>query len=323
MKAMVTIDGLVINDERGTTLRFNNGETSYLKNLLCEDSAKQVIWHDIPSFIGRCVRYPHPEIVHVELTRTCNESCDYCYTKFDRKDKELTKEETIELLKELAEMEIFQITLGGGEPTLSLKLEPVVFACKDLQLPVTMTTNGTSIRCFSEILKYLKQVNVSYKNDTHKLYTALSHLKVNDVKSGINLIAEPVCRLPLDEIVELSNKYKAPILVLAKKNFDNFGRPLFRNDNIRLARELIFVLLKKYNVEGLFCDSPCINQCFAAKRFCTISPSGEVYPCSFVRKSWGNVRKQSFKTIWKTHSGGIECPFFDIGNKLEKRRKNS
>ncbi len=54
-----------------------------------------------------------------ELTYGCNLACTHCLSSSGRRDpRELTTGEATALIDEIAEMQIFYINIGGGEPMI-------------------------------------------------------------------------------------------------------------------------------------------------------------------------------------------------------------
>src|SRR5690242_9169412 len=54
-----------------------------------------------------------------ELTYGCNLACVHCLSSSGRRDpRELTTSELFAVVDDLAEMQVFYVNIGGGEPTL-------------------------------------------------------------------------------------------------------------------------------------------------------------------------------------------------------------
>src|SRR5260370_30797717 len=58
-----------------------------------------------------------PITVTWEITAACNIACIHCLSSSGRRrPRELTREQALALVDELADMQVFQIHFGGGEP---------------------------------------------------------------------------------------------------------------------------------------------------------------------------------------------------------------
>ena len=56
-------------------------------------------------------------------------------------------------------------------------------------------------------------------------------------------------------------------------------------------------------------DSLSCGACHMNTRMLDISFRGEVYPCSFVRRSLGNAFREPVRQIWARRGGQEKCPF--------------
>jgi len=85
-----------------------------------------------------------PEVVHLEISNRCNLNCDYCYCG-DKSNHELKTAQWLKIIKGLAESGVFQITYGGGEPTMREDLGELAEYAKSIGLTLCMTSNGLKI----------------------------------------------------------------------------------------------------------------------------------------------------------------------------------
>jgi MoaA/NifB/PqqE/SkfB family radical SAM enzyme len=80
-----------------------------------------------------------PLLVQVELTEACNLSCRFCYNS----QRPVFNETASTILQTLAEQEVMQVTLSGGEPLL----HPSFFSILDQAVKsfphVILLSNGT------------------------------------------------------------------------------------------------------------------------------------------------------------------------------------
>jgi hypothetical protein len=60
----------------------------------------------------------YPELVDLKITDKCGRGCSYCYQASTPDGKHAPYDEIRSLIGSLAKMEVFEIALGGGEPTL-------------------------------------------------------------------------------------------------------------------------------------------------------------------------------------------------------------
>ena len=94
--------------------------------------------------VARTMRKHVPLSVHFDLTYRCNERCVHCY--LDHEDHgELTTEECLEILEQLAQASALFLTLSGGEIFLRKDLEAILACARRLHFDVRMKTNALLI----------------------------------------------------------------------------------------------------------------------------------------------------------------------------------
>src|SRR3989475_12720908 len=97
-----------------------------------------------------------PMTVTWEITAACNIACIHCLSSSGRRrPRELTTQQSLTLVDELAEMQVFQIHFGGGEPFIYPGIWKVLERCTSRGLVMCVSTNGTLIT--AERARRLKQ----------------------------------------------------------------------------------------------------------------------------------------------------------------------
>jgi len=293
MKAKLTPEGLVLYLSKiHTTIRFNEEET------------KQVVkgLKQLPK------DYPGPEIVHLEIANRCNLKCKYCYVG-EKKGEELTTEQWKQIIKKLDTSGVFQITFGGGEPTLRDDLIELASYTKELGLNLTMTSNGILIPYFKKKeLRLFDQINISYHKANASplkvLRRALKHLQRRKVRRGINYCLSAQYLADVDKVVEVAKECDAEILFLVYKPVvDDWANQVPPEGVMRVAKAQANAGVR-ISVDGASC-----NTCVGAKRFMDIDHKGDVYPCSFIRESIGNLLYERLEDIWGRRKKELECPY--------------
>jgi len=101
-------------------------------------------------------------VVVWNVTRTCNLHCVHCYA--DAHDKEyegeLTTEEALRVIDDLAQFGAPVILFSGGEPLLRPDLFQLIRYAKDKGIRGVLSTNGTLIT--REVVRQLKEFGLSY-----------------------------------------------------------------------------------------------------------------------------------------------------------------
>ena len=274
---------------------------------------------------------PAPESVHLQINNVCNLRCPSCYVGLSEDDEgSLPVERILSLIDEWAEMGVFQLALGGGEPLMSPKFVPVVRRARERGVAPNATTNGWLIteELLDEIAGSLGELRMSL-NDAVSLNKALIEekaalLRARGVRFGFNLI---VTRQNLDRLSELLRwaieQGAATINLIRPKPAPGNDRWYRHNaltlaDSARLAATLprLEPLFAKTNLtvdcafSFLFHGWPAeklqargVAGCAMGERFATIKWNGDVYPCSHLRGAEfnaGNVADKSFREIWQS-----------------------
>jgi len=86
------------------------------------------------------------QAINYHITEVCNMKCSYCFAKYGLKSKkELTREESCELIDRIAEAGARKLTFVGGEPTLCPWLSDLIAHAKMRGLTTMIVTNGTGL----------------------------------------------------------------------------------------------------------------------------------------------------------------------------------
>ncbi|HOV80199.1 MAG TPA: putative heme d1 biosynthesis radical SAM protein NirJ1 [Bacillota bacterium] len=104
----------------------------------------------------------HGPVVVWNSTRTCNLKCVHCYSNSDSKkyDGELTTEEALQFIDDLAEFRVPVLLFSGGEPLLRKDLIQLARYAGEKGIRPTISTNGTLID--RETALMLKKVGIGY-----------------------------------------------------------------------------------------------------------------------------------------------------------------
>lgn len=111
---------------------------------------------------GDGVTLSAPETVHVAVTTRCNQSCPGCYVPRREGKSELTVADWCDLIAQWAQMWVFQIAVGGGEPLLYDGLFEVLACAREQGLVPNLTTNGTLLDV--DTVRRLQQAGVARVN---------------------------------------------------------------------------------------------------------------------------------------------------------------
>jgi mycofactocin biosynthetic radical S-adenosylmethionine protein MftC len=269
-----------------------------------------------------------PMTVTWEITAACNIACIHCLSASGRRrPRELTKEQALALVDELADMQVFQIHFGGGEPFIYPGIWQVLEHCTQRGLVMCISTNGTLIT--AERARRLKQFNPLYFQVSLDGGTALTNDQIRGkgvfqrALRGLELLAAENHSLTVNSVLtrhsfhELDRLYDIAASFNAKLRVTRL-RPSGRGQDVwaelhpTQEQYYIFTDWLKTHPDVLTADSffhlnafgdklAGLDMCGAATATCCICPEGEVYPCAFFQApefEAGNLHEQSFREIW-------------------------
>lgn len=270
-------------------------------------------------FKGAVLKQPVLRTIDWVPTFRCNAKCVMCSAKklYDPKRKELTLDERKMVWEQAKKLGVIHTQFTGGEPTL-MGIEWLEQAVKDLdpqKFLVSMTTNAVLLT--EEKIKRLKKagmdtIQMSIDSLNHKTHDRIRGLK-NNLNHIIKMaryarsIGMSVCfgtvvgRNNLKEMWErlkFAKKLDAFLAlnpVSSPDNWETEDFESFRDEDVKEYERL----LKESNVRaGTTFNFYGHSGCPSGERI-YITAYGDVQPCPHLQWSFGNVREESLKIIWK------------------------
>lgn len=265
----------------------------------------------------------------------CNQKCLHCYAAGQKESEveELSTEEWMEILDELKEIGIPQVTFTGGEPTMR---EDLVELVDHAQWFVTrLNTNG--IRLTKELCDKLYEasldaVQITFYSDNEDIHNSLVGAPMyrktvegikNALEAGLNVsINTPLCTVNKDYVSTLKFLKELGITYVTCSGLIVTGNA--KNENSKSTQlstgELKEILAeaaafcKENHMEIAFTSPGWVPEeflhdlglnvpsCGACLSNMAIAPNGDVVPC----QSWlsedklGNILHDDWKQIWES-----------------------
>ena len=264
-----------------------------------------------------------------ELTYACNLACTHCLSSSGRRDpRELTTLEAKSLIDEIAEMQIFYVNIGGGEPMIRRDFFEIVEHAVSQHVGVKFSTNGTRIdQRAAKKLASIGYLDIQVSIDGVDAATsdrvrgagsydaarrAMDNLKeANFGQFKISVVMTRDSIEQLDEFEELAKHYEAE-LRLTRLRPSGRGVDVWNDlhPTLEQNRKLYKWLIQRPNVltgDSFFHLSALgpplegLNLCGAGRVVCLVDPIGDVYACPFVIHDEflaGNVREAGFGEVW-------------------------
>src|SRR5438876_8592182 len=270
-----------------------------------------------------------PMTVTWEITAACNIACIHCLSASGRRrPRELKIDQALALVDELAEMQVFQIHFGGGEPFIYPGIWKVLERCTERELVMCISTNGTLIT--AERARRLKQFDPLYfqvsldggtpqTNDSirgkgvfERALRGLELLAAENHSLTVNSVLTRYSFYELGRLYEIATSFNARLRVTrlrpsgrgqdvwadlhpTQEQYSEFTHWLMAHPDVLTADSFFHLNAFGTMLAGL-------DMCGAATATCCICPEGEVYPCAFFQApefEAGNLHKQSFREIWQ------------------------
>jgi len=282
-----------------------------------------------------------PIVAHWAVTYRCNLSCAFCYSESGPgREHEPPSAIRRRIVDRLAEWGVFEIALGGGEPTVLPDFPDLLAAIRGAGMVPNVTTNGTihRLEIIAALAEHAGVVHVSADRPDRldaargpgvfaRLRRTAQDLAGAGVRLGVNLLLTPDnvhdLRVALEEAVDLGAH--GITLLRPKGAWTNAQWPGFPSAadldataaGIRAflagrpaVRLYVDTALRGEWAElGLLDDpEPDVAGCGGGQRHVAVAPGGDVFPCSHARSAdyrMGNLLTEHADQIWSNGMGRL------------------
>ena len=196
-----------------------------------------------------------PFLIVWDITARCNLRCKHCYSTAGKPlPNELSTEEALKVVEDLADMGVAAIAFSGGEPLLRPDFFEIVKATRDSGIFPALATNATLIT--KEMARKLKEAGVGFVQISLDGANAATHDSFRGVEgafektlAGIRnsvdegLFVEVSCTITrfnlneLDQILDLCEKLRVNWFMMFNFVPTGRGRFIMENDLSPLERE--------------------------------------------------------------------------------------
>lgn len=187
------------------------------------------------------VKASAPELVDLKLTNFCPFGCTFCYQSSTKTGIHAPKQTIFKIIRQLARLKVFEIAIGGGEPTMHPDFAEILKYAHEHNIVPNFTTYSIAWLKHDEIVsavaKYAGGVGVSVHNlkDLEKVYKIRQAIFDHPDSSygRPKVMAQHVigtCSVvELVEMLDTCSDKHVPILFLGYKNV-GFGTQVVPND---------------------------------------------------------------------------------------------
>jgi radical SAM protein with 4Fe4S-binding SPASM domain len=268
-----------------------------------------------------------PISVTIELTHQCNLTCAHCYN-FDRGDRgklrvlkneaqqELSREEVLNLIDDLAEAQTLYVSFTGGEPTVHPHLLEFIQRARHHKMNVRLKSNGIIADGLLERLGAadLGGIDISLYGATATSHDAITtrrgsfadtlrtinRLRELEVPTHINFVVSRYSVHEVEAMEALACELGTSSVITfdITRRYDGTGGSLDLKVGSQQLTELYSGPLRDLLSAPDFSQERSV-QCGCALASCAVSRLGEVYPCIGAPIPSGNIREKPFSEIWK------------------------
>lgn len=274
-----------------------------------------------------------PSLISWNLTKMCNLRCPHCYLEAGKKaERELTTDECMAVLDELADLGTEMLILTGGEPLLRKDIFDIANAASNKGIWVVMGTNGVLIT--DQVARRMvdcgvKGVGISIDSTDPARHNAFRggpdaweySVRAIDVcrDNGLEvLVQSTIMEMNYDELAELvefahqRGAWSFNLYFLVQTGRGQKMNDLAPQRTHEALRRMID-LQEAY--KPMLVRSKCAPQykqiayaegrgglesggCMAGIEYARITPGGDVTPCPYMSVVAGNVLETSFSDVW-------------------------
>lgn len=269
-----------------------------------------------------------PVLVDFQITKQCNLSCPHCYAESSSAPLHTCWSDIIKVFDDCAQAGVFEVALGGGEPTLHPQFVNILKAAKKRNLVCNLATNGKGLnnKLVNAFANYCGAIALSLEF-LGKDFERRRGFKFEDFLKSVERLKKANIKLIFQITVSQSNLYKIcglaeflskyqpyGIVFLTYKPVGrgkNFDSPLINLDSSKILEELkkSFRILEGKAIKiGYDCclanlvaglNSEVVG-CSATRESVAVNLDLDVLPCSFVSNyRLGNLKNNDLLSIWQ------------------------
>lgn len=261
----------------------------------------------------------HNKLIQVQfdLTYQCNCRCFFCYEGncHTNTREVLSTGELFDALSRVKKMGCLFLAFSGGEPFLRSDLIETIEFSKKLGYIIALVTN-MQVPNDEMLSRYIAakvyRTTISFHAFDPELYCNIFHVNSDMYNRALHNIDRLINEdLSIGISATISNKnyhqmdlIKRYFMSKGLKSTDiSFNLLVQGKNNIldsRTSDDMISYLCNHPDLEeNILPTSTGLGLCSAGRTSCTITPYGDVLPCTFFNSSAGNIKDGSIEEIWE------------------------
>ncbi|MFP3945292.1 MAG: radical SAM protein [Archaeoglobaceae archaeon] len=200
-----------------------------------------------------------PFLVVWNFTNACNLRCKHCYQRADRSTPdELTTQEAMDAVDEMADAGVAYIAFSGGEPLVRKDFFQIVERAKEREMGVAIATNGTHLT--EDKVKKLEDLDCQYiqvsldglkkthnkmrgSNAFERTIEGIENAVNSDITTGIAMTVTKDNLHEVDDVIDLAEEMGVDIFMHYNFIPTGRGRDLVELDISPREREELLTML--------------------------------------------------------------------------------
>ena len=192
-----------------------------------------------------------PELVDLKITDYCQKRCDYCYQASGYNGKHADFDEIVKLIEALAQLQVFEVALGGGEPTTHPQFIDILKKCKEHRIVPNFTTRNYDWFRASKNVEVFEQCcgrvafSANRPYDIEEVAAIRDYLRLRDKVSVqvIDKVSDVV------SLVKAAKNYRLDLTLLGFKETGRGKKYQFSRDQIK--QFVVFDAIRELYGHGL------------------------------------------------------------------------
>lgn len=267
--------------------------------------------------------------VLIELTYRCNLDCFYCYNDTGRRDRHLSTAQYLDLLSDLHDMQVMNVTFTGGEPLAYPDFLTLGRCARELGFVVRIKSNGHALRgalarCIkTEIDPYIVDMSLHgataathdrqtrVRGSFSRLMNNIEELKALGYRLKLNATLTSWNEGEIEEMFALADaldvRFHFNPVVSPRDNGDR--EPLSIAPSREARTKLAATMLERSRRKSAGSDAASAKMperivdsgkhCGAGSSGIAIDPFGDVLPCVEWRQAIGSLHDRGIREIWE------------------------
>ena len=273
-----------------------------------------------------------------DITNTCNLTCSYCMNSSGPLiDDELNIDECLKVADQIADLGLFNVWIGGGEPLMKKGIEKVLRRLKQNNVKIILATNGILLKnqkYIDLVAETCTEINISIDGIDQTQHSSLrgAGAKLEHSINAIKLIKEKYPHIYVtaltvihkgnlslvpqiidfcyeigcdkwthDELYALGRGSTMSKIILSHDGYDDLYSMVTKKADEYKGRMIVEDYVRMHRLPEPGKVKPFYG-CVAGNQEISIQYDGSVYPCQklqYDKYYCGNVKDKSLRQIWE------------------------